>query len=746
MKKALLFTAILITSLVYSQIPTAGLVKEYKFNTSPGIQLTDSNVQTTLQSGVVNLTRTGLNGFQITDRVGNVNSAIQLNGDYLQSGGTQQTYVNEYTISFWMKSTTIDNVNSKFIIHQKGSSPQRGFSVELYNGQIRFYNVFGYGNTSITDYAQVFTSSNVSVADGNWHHVVCAVNSTATSMVFAPYVAWTINYYSKMYVDNVLVNNSNQTVVPSYTSGQLIREAINRFQPLYIGSYPGNTTAAQKYTDAIDQVRYYERELTLSEIQDLYYDEHPQNPIYVNINATGTNDGSSWENAYTNIQNAINNNPYKDDIWVANGTYTPSSNGRNSTFLISNRVKIYGGFNGTETLLEQRDFRNNITILNGDVNGNDNANINPTEATRSENLYHILTVKGNPSEVTVDGFNFSGANANGTTLTSGTPSDQYLNNRGGAIFLHTYTTNADVTLNLENCIFEKNSSTDTSVFSNWFSSGVSTMYQRPNFTNCIFTNNFSTQNGQFLLLSSGGFGQYSFGKIINSLFYNNTSQNGPSALYFFASTANGGNGGSLGFDIFNSTFMDNSGISGRVIRVDNTSNVAAKNTIIYGNGSSTPIQAITFGGVASNIIEGAQFGGSNTNPLLDTNYYPTSSSIVIDNGSDTWVPSGITTDLAGNNRFVGNVDIGAYEYDAALSSNSFTSFKDFVIYPNPTNGYLNIQSFESISNIKVYSSDGRKLLETQSTFLEISNYPSGIYFLTLETENGSIGTQKIIKK
>ena len=100
----------------------------------------------------------------------------------------------------------------------------------------------------------------------------------------------------------------------------------------------------------------------------------------------------------------------------------------------------------------------------------------------------------------------------------------------------------------------------------------------------------------------------------------------------------------------------------------------------------------------------------------------------------------------GTNRFVGNVDIGAYEYDAALSSNSFTSFKDFVIYPNPTNGYLNIQSFESISNIKVYSSDGRKLLETQSTFLEISNYPSGIYFLTLETENGSIGTQKIIKK
>ncbi len=260
--------------------------------------------------------------------------------------------------------------------------------------------------------------------------------------------------------------------MPSYTNGQLVREAINRFQPLYIGSYPGNTNSSQKYTDIIDQVKYYERELSVSDIAELYYEDHPQVPIYVNVNATGNNDGTSWANAFTNLQTAINNNPFRDDIWVAQGTYTPTGSGRNSTFLIDRKTKIYGGFNGTETALEQRDFRNNLTILNGDVNGNDNSNINPSEATRSENLYHIVTVKGDTKTVSIDGFVFSGSNANGTTLTTGTASNQYLHNRGGAIFLHSYIQNTEVDLNVTNCVFEKNSATDTSVFSNWYSTGV----------------------------------------------------------------------------------------------------------------------------------------------------------------------------------------------------------------------------------------------------------------------------------
>jgi len=748
MKLRLLLATLLFSVLSWSQVPTNGLVKEYNFIAGPGVQLTDSNVQKTLHSGTVNLTRNGLNGSLTEDRNGNSNSAMFLNGDYLYSGGTEQTYVNEYTISFWMKSSTIDNINSKFIIHQKGSSPQRGFSVELYNGQIRFYNVFGYGNTSVTDISTVFVNSNTNVADGNWHHVVCAVNSTATSTVFSPYVAWTINYYSKVYIDNVLVGNANQTVVPSYTSGQLVREAINRNQPLYIGSYPGNTTAAQKYTDIIDQVKYYERELSVPEIEELFYEEHPQNPIFVNVNAAGNNDGTSWGNAFTNLQTAINNNIYKDDIWVAAGTYTPSGNGRNSTFLISSRVKIYGGFNGTESLLEERDFKNNITVLSGDVNENDNAVILPTESNRSENLYHIVTVKGNLSEAIIDGFTFSGANANGTTLISGTPSSQYLNNRGGAIFLHTYATNANIKLNVENCIFEKNSASDTSVYANWFSSGVTDMNHEVNFKNCIFKNNYSAQNSQLLFIGSSGFNEFHTGNLVNCLFHNNTSLSSASSIYFFTSTANGGNNTGINIELINSTFASNSGVSGNVMRFDNSPRVAIKNSIVYGNGSSSPFLGVSyFSAVYNSIVQGGQFSGINIDPLLNTDYSLQASSPAINTGDNAALPANTNFDLAGNARIVNTtVDIGVYEFDAALSNSSFTSFDEFTVYPNPTSGEINIQSQVEINKVILYSLDGRKLLETENKFLQVTHLPAGMYLLTLETRNGAKGSQKIIKK
>lgn len=745
MRQKLLFLPLLFMVLGSAQVPTNGLVKEYDFTFGSGNQHLMSNVQSTLQSGNVNLTRTGLNGNIIGDRFDNPQSAAFLNGDYYQSGGTEQQVVNEYTISFWIKTATVDN-NSRRIVDQKGSSPTRGFSVQLFNGKIQFQNYFGYGNTSITDNDYVVTTAPITIADGTWHHVACTVNSSATSMVFAPYVAWTINYYSKVYIDNVLVATGNKAVTPSYTSGQLVREAISNMQPLYLGSYPGNTTATHKFTEYIDQVKYYERELTDSEIGELYYEGHPQSPIYVNVNATGNNNGTSWADAYTNLQTAITNNPFKDDIWVAQGIYTPTGNGRNSTFLISNKVNIYGGFNGTETLLEERDFRNNLTVLNGDVNGNDNSNINPSEASRSENLYHIVTLKGNISDAIIDGFTFTGANANGTTLTSGTPSAQYLNNRGGAVFVHTYVVNNNIKARFANCIFEKNSATDTSVYANWYSSGVTQMIHEVDFESCIFKDNYSTQNAQVLFLGSNGFGQVHNGKMINCLFHNNTSASGPSSVYFFTSTANGGSSTGLNIDVINSTFTSNTGVSGNVLRFDNSPRIALINSIVYNNGSATPIQGTSFYQSSYSIIEGGAMSGTNVNPLLDSQFKLATGSPAIDAGFDAIVPAGIVTDLAGNNRFVGTIDLGAYEYDVTLSSSTFQSYSDFSVYPNPATDLLNIRSIEEIKSIKMYALDGRKLSETQSKVLQIGDLPAGIYILTLETKNGTIGTQKIIKK
>jgi len=73
---------------------------------------------------------------------------------------------------------------------------------------------------------------------------------------------------------------------------------------------------------------------------------------YVNENATGNNNGSSWENAFTSFLFAEDALLQGDSIWVAGGTYyaTESNNNvaaRNVSFTIEKaNVKVFGGFAG----------------------------------------------------------------------------------------------------------------------------------------------------------------------------------------------------------------------------------------------------------------------------------------------------------------------------------------------------------------------------------------------------------------
>ena len=69
--------------------------------------------------------------------------------------------------------------------------------------------------------------------------------------------------------------------------------------------------------------------------------------IYVDSNAAGSNDGSSWADAYNSLQGALDVADPCDQIWVAEGTYRPSkltdpSKPRSATFQLGNGVGLYG--------------------------------------------------------------------------------------------------------------------------------------------------------------------------------------------------------------------------------------------------------------------------------------------------------------------------------------------------------------------------------------------------------------------
>ena len=104
-------------------------------------------------------------------------------------------------------------------------------------------------------------------------------------------------------------------------------------------------------------------------------------PIYVNLAARGAYNGTTWANAYTNLQTAINAAGAGAQIWVKADTYKPTSyldpkvtnNLRSRSFVLKGGVSVIGGFAGTETQLGQRDVEANLTILSGDFGGNDSA-------------------------------------------------------------------------------------------------------------------------------------------------------------------------------------------------------------------------------------------------------------------------------------------------------------------------------------------------------------------------------------
>lgn len=135
--------------------------------------------------------------------------------------------------------------------------------------------------------------------------------------------------------------------------------------------------------------------------------------VYVKSDAAGANDGSSWENAYTDLSTALASAP-EGEIWVAASLYHPGSGVPDtfSTFMVTSQVDLYGGFAGNENSIEERDIAANPTVLSGDINNDDIED--DFSQNKSDNVFHVIVVDSLLEEkIIIDGFTIQGGNTSG---------------------------------------------------------------------------------------------------------------------------------------------------------------------------------------------------------------------------------------------------------------------------------------------------------------------------------------------
>ncbi len=161
--------------------------------------------------------------------------------------------------------------------------------------------------------------------------------------------------------------------------------------------------------------------------------------IYVDQDATGAHDGTSWKDALTDLQHALTWAVDGVEIRVAAGTYTPTQelspgDPRSAAFQMKNGVAMYGGFDPTvgDIAFADRDWVASPTVLSGDLDGNDLTGpygvITDTANITGTNSYHVFYHPAGTNldgSAVLDGFTITGGNANG---------DSYPDNAGGGMY------------------------------------------------------------------------------------------------------------------------------------------------------------------------------------------------------------------------------------------------------------------------------------------------------------------------
>jgi predicted outer membrane repeat protein len=295
----------------------------------------------------------------------------------------------------------------------------------------------------------------------------------------------------------------------------------------------------------------------------------------------GSGDCTSWANA-CELQAALLGAVSGDEIWVQAGVYTPTAGtDRTATFILKSGVALYGGFAGTETEREQRNWETNVTTLSGDIG---------VAADNSDNSYHVVTGNGVVAAV-LDGFTITGGKADGASL----------NGYGGGVY-----NNAN-SLTLTNITFSGNNAT--------YGGGIYNTSSNPVLENVSFSDNNAADDGGGMLNDNSNPAltdvEFTGNTAVDSGGgMRNLNASGPSlnGVVFSGNTANFGGG------------MSNQGSSPTLTDVSFSANSAVSNGGgMYNYQSSPTLTNVTFSGNYA-AYGGGMYNSSSSPTLTDVTF------------------------------------------------------------------------------------------------------------------------------
>jgi predicted outer membrane repeat protein len=298
---------------------------------------------------------------------------------------------------------------------------------------------------------------------------------------------------------------------------------------------------------------------------------------YVKGDASGADDGSSWNDAFTDLQSALGNAACSD-IWVARGVYKPTATtDRTVSFEIGPATKVYGGFAGIGATRDPMLYR---TVLSGDIDSNDGGS-NGIDANTSQivgnNSYHVVLMDG----TTAAGAITASTVLDGLTITGGLANGSSNDASGAGLFCNGASATCSPTLN--NLVFSGNLAAQSGgALYNFGPNGTAS----PTVTNSTFSGNSAIDGGG--IYDDGEGGGTSSPTLANVTFASNGASDCGGAIY------NLGAFGAANSAVTNATFSGNSGTNGGGAMCDvfvnvpggGQANPVLTNVVLWNNGAS----------------------------------------------------------------------------------------------------------------------------------------------------------------